>query len=356
MLDATTMRDPLVVADFAAGDGALLSAASELWPTSTVLANEVDRRVAARLKRTGGEKWLVSVCDFLDDRSLNRSRLRLFVDRCSLVLLNPPFSYRGTTAWEAKVAGTAVTCSPALAFIAKSIPMMDEGGELVAIIPDGSFTAKKDAAAWELLSSSYAVDRLTRYGRDAFPGCYPRTSLVRIRARLSLPASPDARKDSANEPGRHPWHVSIVRGWIPMYTVKSRTNGERVPLVHTTDLRGARLKQPGRMVRSTSILRGPAVLLQRVGEPSILKICVLPSAQQVALSDCVIALLTDTMREADLLRAELRRSWRVVESAYGGTCAKYITREQVRMVLRKCGVNEVEFLRPAEAVDSSAST
>ncbi len=101
-----SIRRPDVVADFAAGDGALLRSASRAWPSSKILAIDIDS-AAVRKLRYNYPSWLVGKCDFLQERSRKRCHL---LNDCAqladLVLLNPPFSCRGGSTIKLSVQGS----------------------------------------------------------------------------------------------------------------------------------------------------------------------------------------------------------------------------------------------------------
>jgi predicted RNA methylase len=124
-----------LIADFSVGDGTLLAAAAEKWPSSLLLGTDVDRRAVSRLRRKY-PNWIVSRCDFLRRESRDRCQaLRRFSSRLSLILLNPPFSGKGGTRWNCALHGKDFDCSQALAFALTSLSFLDSGGHLVAILP-----------------------------------------------------------------------------------------------------------------------------------------------------------------------------------------------------------------------------
>ena len=95
MVSHVQYHEPKVIADFAAGDGELLLTAHRRWPHASIIATDLDKR-SIRIIRHRNPVWSVGCCDFLNERSRIRcSPLRDMIGTVSLVLLNPPFSYRG---------------------------------------------------------------------------------------------------------------------------------------------------------------------------------------------------------------------------------------------------------------------
>ena len=84
---------------------------------------------------------------------------------------------------------------------------------------------------------------------------------------------------------------------------------------------------------------GPAVLLPRVGRPSVEKIAVLDNGVGVAISDCVIALACASDTAALEVRGRLVQKWPRLEQLYTGTGAPYLTVESIHKLLGYLGFN-----------------
>jgi len=330
--------DPYV-ADFAVGDGELLRAALRRWPSVHPTATDVDAQIVARLRRANPD-WRVGKCDFLDSRSRAKCRvLSEIKGKVSLVLMNPPFSCRGAKRWLVSINGTHVAASKALAFVLASLSYLAPEGEIVTILPAGTLLSDKDKWAWEILRRLCFCESIATNGRATFAGCFPRTVLMRLRLRSDhrcLRRTPTPSGGSDNRPKAAT--VSIVRGTIQMHTLSGTPLSGSVPLVHTTELRQNRVHfsrwhvdPPKRKIK------GPAVLLPRVGHPNPDKICLFLKRQHAALSDCVIALKCKTSFEARSVRDSLVTNWRMLRTQYGGTCAPYITISRLTQVLEQLG-------------------
>ena len=173
--------EEFVVADFAAGYGELLLAVESLWPMATVVGTDIDGK-AVRNLREMSDNWRIGVCDFLNPRSRQSSPLlRSLAGHTNLVVLNPPFSCRGGKRVSATVGDAKSKCSVGLAFVVNSIDYLAEGGELIAVLPQGSLTSEKDAQTWNLLNRIGDTEVLKTNGLRTFPRAAVRTAIVRFQ-------------------------------------------------------------------------------------------------------------------------------------------------------------------------------
>jgi len=331
------------IADFAAGDGSLLRAASQHWRNGHFTATDADDRHVRRL-RLSYPSWSVGRCDFLNARSVRLCRAtRAAFGRVDLVLLNPPFSCRGNRTHVSEYASVEVRSSLALAFVIRSIPFLRTGGQLVAVLPASSLVSHKDRAAWTSIGRDYRVSVVQSNALHAFRGCVLRTDIVHLVPRTTVhQVSSSLAKQSACHCQSHPRAptgegegLDIVRGSIDMHSWPSLESSPGLALVHTTELRGRLVTASRRRIRTTrSQLRGPAVLLPRVGEPSRGKVSLLLSRDTVHLSSCVYGLPCKSQRRAASIRSNLLRAWDLLEGHYVGSCARYLTVNSLRCVLR----------------------
>jgi hypothetical protein len=133
--------------------------------------------------------------------------------------------------------------------------------------------------------------------------------------------------------------VKIIRGVVQMHTVNGHQHRKALPLIHTTELRGGLVRESQRRtIQDRRTLTGPAVLLPRVGEPKKEKIALYLRRDPVVLSDCVIGLKCKSQEKAKSLGILLKEYWGVVQSAYGGTCAKYSTLSSLKKVCAGLGI------------------
>jgi len=323
------------VADFAAGRGELLRAAQGRWPRAAIFALDLDGRAVARLRREN-PKWRVARCDFLDPISRERTSILAGLEgQVSLVVLNPPFSYRGGRRYPGSIDGTPVTCGPAMAFLLASLPYLRRDGDLLAVLPAGLLKTEKDEEARRLLRHRYDLEVVATNGRSAFQGCYPGTVLVHVRPLREGRALGQMVGSPKTACRWRRGHIVVRRGTVQMHSLCEDLPKKSLPLVHSTELSdgkantGRRGGPDGR-----SVVRGPAVLLPRVGRPSKDKISLYLSRSPVVISDCVFALLCEDSEHARAVQKAFTNRWPTVEQEYGGTCAPYLT---VRSLVGLCG-------------------
>lgn len=320
------------LADFAAGRGTLLTAAAARWPGAQVVANDRDGRMTSFLDRHYPH-WTVLQNDFLDSRD---SRLALVLRRIrrkrTLVLLNPPFSCRGAKRHTVDVGGRRLTCSLALAFLLRAAAAVGmPGSQIACVLPAGSLSAEKDHLAWGFLRESFAVHVVAAYERFTFPDCHPRTAAVRL---VSTASQSSTEMVSSGLDRERPGSLDLVRGWVQMHSKDLRSGARCLRLVHTTDMRGEEVALSDDWVWTDRNLSGPAVLIPRVGQPRPDKVVLWAGSEDIALSDCVIALKAPTPEIARRRRDEIVKCWPVMECCYTGTGARYITLKGLAAFLR----------------------
>ena len=333
--------EEFIVADFAAGSGELLLAAASLWPMATIVATDIDSR-AVRSLRSDRNGWRTGVCDFLNPRSRQSSALlRGLIAHTDLVLLNPPFSCRVGKRVIATSGGETTKCSVGLAFVVNSVDYITEGGELIAVLPQGSLTSERDATTWNLLARMGETEVLKTNGQRTFARAAVRTAVIRFQKRHSgaksrLPPILDTRRFPCRD--MRPL-VHIVRGTAAMNEIQQNLGGQdSVPFIHSTHLQdfaiSSCLQVRGSMGRRAF---GPMVLLPRVGQPKQSKVARCLDTKVYMLSDCVIALMCDSPESAEHLWRQLQSNWSLLEREYVGSGARYITNLRISSLLRRLG-------------------
>lgn len=336
------VANPLV-ADYAAGDGSLLGAVGRRFDGCTLLATDIDRRVVRRL-RSEHPTWHVGVCDLLSTRSRARSRL---VDSSALrpraVVMNPPYSYRGAAAYT--VLGH-VRASPAVACLIVALEQVSDGGTVSALLPAGCLTSQKDEGAWSVIRTVGSVSVVESYGRGSFPGVAAAVRLVSVRSVNQLGVG-GVLAELAGEPGVVEGtrrsrdvggvRVGVHRGCVPMHMAETVEEGDgKLLLVHSTDLQRGELRRSRWVESSRRVLRGPAVLVPRVGAPRPDKVVVV-AEERLVLSDCVFGITCDSLAVCQSLALSLQDCWDSVASRYVGSCAPYLTTRDLACLLRRMG-------------------
>lgn len=324
---AVSLGAPSSIADFAAGDGALLRAAAARWPDASLFGSDLDVQAVQKINS------LVPGCisvqhDFLADSGDGALTGRSF----DLILLNPPFSGRGNTRHAVDVNGMTHHASKALAFAARALRFLTAEGEVLAILPASVMVSERDAKLRAALEDWGSVEQIGDIRKAAFKSHAVAVVVLRIsRNRMAKRAREKPALVSLRQ-----FSVELSRGSMPMHEYVKAETGLR--FIHTTDMReGTILPSMKRAAAELRRVQGPAVLIPRVGRPTKSKI-VLLGDEEAVLSDCVIAIHTyPSGREAELLEL-LVANWNTVKSAYGGSCAPYTTLKRLAAALLRLGI------------------
>jgi hypothetical protein len=336
VLSCVRIPHPRTIADFSAGSGELLKAASERWGTATFIGLDIDARIARKLRRQQ-PFWIVSQGDFLSlKRRQQCTALRYAHLGIDLILLNPPFSSRGGSRCQVSVGQEFLSCSRAVAFVILSLRFLNPNGELVAIVPAGSLASEKDRKAWHLLHETFDVSVMGTNGHKTFEGCFPQTVIVRISGR-GQSVAPIVTQQHRKEPAEGAPRLVLYRGSLQMHELKNGGGPTEVPLVHSTCLRNGCVDFTRfRASNAKFTIKGPALLLVRVGEPKQEKVVLYQGRNIFALSDCVVALKAPR-DELKRLHQQLVGSWTSLLKLYRGTGAKYITVAEISDLLHSRG-------------------
>jgi methylase of polypeptide subunit release factors len=184
----TTIHDsrPTSILDLGAGQGILLSAASERWRQAKLYGADLDADkvglLAVRLPQ--------AVCRQLDALKQNLPKL-IGLDEGSvdLALCNPPYGRRplgrrGTALLQgAGLAGCIATerITEDILFIAQNLRLLRDGGELAVIVPDGFATGHHYRDFRAALLERHALHRVLALPSDLFRGTEARTHVLFLK-------------------------------------------------------------------------------------------------------------------------------------------------------------------------------
>lgn len=326
---------PSIIADFSAGNGELLRHASTRWPNSRIIATDIDKNIVRLLKRKFN-KWEVGNCDFLNPISRSRSiTLRNIKGKVSLILINPPFSCRGGKILSVNFMGIGYKCSKAMAFLICAIEYLSEKGELFAILPKGTLRSEKDYAIWKTIKRNYTAKVLDSYGEYAFNGCNPKTVLIHIKKKAKKVYNFSLTKDMKSIINFNGFQ--IYRGNFSVYKLNGCASTKGTPFIHTTNLLRNKLEFNRRILDPPNRIKGPVVLIPRVGEPSKSKIVYYLGREEISLSDCVFAVKCVNRKLAKSVASDIMTNWKKFAELYGGTCAPYLTIKNLSKFLLKKG-------------------
>lgn len=327
---------PRIVGDIAAGEGSLLLEAERRWPRAHFIATDVDRTAVRQLALLHPD-WSVGRCDFLNAKSRAACHALSAQKPFSLLLLNPPFTCRGGTRYtHTTTDGRVLHVGAAMAFLLTGLNYLAKNGEALAILPAGSLHSMKDSAAWEYLRRHYTVDVIGTWDKSAFPGCAATSALVHLHAKSSGKPSPLQRAKLT--PGSRVIGTTLVRGTCPIHAAPPSADGPT--LVHTTDLQESKVVLNGhRGFGQHRCIRGPAVVIPRVGQFSPKKIALFELTKNVMLSDCVIGMKAKSEAHARRLHQLLLKNSAHLQRCYVGTGAPFITLGRLQAALKAIGVS-----------------
>jgi hypothetical protein len=322
-----------VIADLAAGNGALLQEAEAVFGGSAkYLAVDSDPSAVANLERRH-PSWITRLADVLSAEFVEIQAREL--PKVDLLLLNPPFSYRGAGGVKVDTDQICGRFSPAMAFLLQSVRLLRDTGQCLAILPENSLASERDAAAVEYLRGTWGLRVLDQLPFRSFPKVHARTAVVDIGG-----GAPGSEKEPnpvrSSRPGDGP-DLLVVRGTVPMHRVDLVAAGS-VEFLHSTGLTGA-TAVPMRLQIADHVGRtvdGPFVALPRVGALTIEKICVYEAEGTVTLSDCVYALKPSPDSIA-ALRDTLVGEYDRLAERYQGSCARYLTVARLSDLLTSLG-------------------
>jgi tRNA1(Val) A37 N6-methylase TrmN6 len=315
------------VADFCIGDGALIKAANEKWPDAKCFGVDISSTAISSLKQKQS-KWKLSVCDLLKKRS--RSTCQVLYNQkkgFDLILLNPPFTCIGSTLYEVKLDEKEFKCSTALAFLTESLNYLSNTGSLYAILPISCAFSKKDALLWQTLEANYQLKVIEILKDHHFKNCSPTIILVSLN-------DPSVKGIDLSFKRSNNWKkkITLMRGNLRMHSVRHNKKGNL--LIHTTNLQRNRIVNLNVKVKTiSSCITGPALLLPRVGKPDLKKVVSINKSEVYAISDCIIAIKTETLSDSLNLKKLLKVHWNEVRELYKGTGAPYLTIERIEKYL-----------------------
>ena len=311
------------VADFCVGDGRLLAAAHQRFPNAMLFGMDIDQDVIKALLSQHCD-WELRVCDFTNDEQVNKIIQKEF----DLILLNPPFSCKGSIINIIEFEGMTFKVSTAMMFIMKALRFLSKNGTMYAILPVSCVHSQKDRKAWNYLESKYNAYILAEHNRITFSGrCAPNIALVSIgKPNNNIPeihrSSYKILSDAV---------IEVTRGSVRMQGLNYSECKKDVRLIHTTNLLKGRLTNVARIKGNYNRVEdGYGVLIPRVCNPKPQKIVLLKRKEKFVLSDCVIFLRTESVGKAKEVYESIMNNWQDFVQLYSGTGAQYTTIERVK--------------------------
>lgn len=324
------------VLDPTAGEGALLDAVIDRFGADVQpLAIDISPVAVSALASRG---WVASRADALVPRSRGASRAwRAATDDLAAVVLNPPFSYRGSGGRLLRMGSFEGRVAPAVDFLASALINLNPKHGVWAILPEGATRAQKHAGFWAEVKKEFVVDEIAVFGDKTFPGAHVTTSLVHVYRRVTLQRTDAAGEVTPIAPRENCACVEVIRGRVPVHSLGDAPPPASVPYLHTTDF-GPRRPSIRRRANQDLADHTPLILFPRVGRwsgPHLIEI------GRVVLSDCLIGLRPTRPENLDALVCDLRSHAGRFRAAYRGTGAKYLTLASITILLESLGWSPV---------------
>jgi type I restriction enzyme M protein len=369
LVQSMNVRNPGVVVDLGAGDGALVGEAANLWGDCSFVTVDVDHNALShRLPHLRGSRFRHYVGDALDLEL--SSKLAIDPGSVDSALCNPPYiqpkwqSHFGELLEDAGLSQVLPRMQDApadLMFIAQNLRLLKSGGKLGLIVPDGIIAGEHFVVLRTTLARRHQIERVIELPRRIFKNTDAKAHIMVLTKQaptgadiliqqidaagsisdgLFLPveqaghrldysylhANQGNRKRKGNRLGAS--LINISRG--PYSTVERK--GAPIPVFHTTDFSRdpivparfflSKLQQSkcsGRMAQPGDIL------IARVGRNLEGKVCRV-MAGTVAVSDCIFVLTLKAGHQAkiyDFLRSANGKT--ALHAAAHGVGARFIT-------------------------------
>lgn len=308
------------VCDFCVGDGELLRSAEKKWPEANIFGVDISKEVVYSTIENH-PNWTLTCHDFL---------LADYHETFDIVLLNPPFSCKGSKINITVFENQTFKVSTAMLFLLKSITHLNETGTLYAILPSSIAFSQKDKEAWNYLQEHKYAKIIDYIEGKVFKGCMPNIIIVSIN---DLDTKEFNNEKFVPQKKYRKTVKSIKRGQItPKFVTKSDLKGHY--LIHTTNLANNSIFYLRYIIDTqNSLIEGPAILLPRVGRPNPLKIAIVLENETYAISDCIIGIQTYSNDQSIELFEWINKNWKEFLKLYNGTGAKYLTISELKKVI-----------------------
>lgn len=358
-LPAPTMRQSATtVMDLGAGQGDLLAAAYQRWPSAQLLGVDIDKRNVATIRhRLPGIRCLTADALKFD----LPKRLGIDENSTDIAVANPPYGALESGSKVIKVLRQAglddvvseKRISRELIFLAQNLRLLRPGGSLVAVVPQGLGTAPHLAELRAALMQRHGLYKVVELPAKTFAGTEARTlalfmtkgassqvveyvpasgtahclDVAQIRERIDAKFHQRTLKLSTNllEIG-----AEIVRGSLTHKDAQKL----RWSAFHTTDFHqypSGLAKLPGTACPSTKFVSAEKgdILLARVGTRCLGKMVWVKSGTAV-LTDCVYRIRVEPIFQKQIfnaLRSTHGQDW--LASIAHGTCAFVVSKRDL---------------------------
>lgn len=330
LVDYVTAERVRKAIDFCVGDGDLLKAVVRRYADAELYGTDISDETIGKLK-CEHDDWTTEVCDFRDDESVGNVQF-LHDNSFDLIVLNPPFTCKGSVVEHIEFEGQTFKVSTAMFFLMRALRFLSDDGGLYAILPISCVRSEKDQAAWNYLCEHHNACVLDYPSRIYFSSkCSPRIALVYVGNYKVEGHQPVACADFTKLPV-----TDVVRGSVRMQGLQYVDTKGSLRLIHTTNIQNGKLVNIQRIARQPQlIVNGNGVVIPRVCNPNPNKIALLNANYTYHLSDCVIVIRTNTRVEAQQVKDFILANWSDFRTLYTGTGAQYTTLARVKKLFGK---------------------
>ena len=144
---------PRTAVDFCVGDGGLLKAAEHRFAGIDCFGVDISDEVLTALQMRQ-PTWHLAQCDFTDAEALARIPF-LQGATFDLIVLNPPFTCRGSSIKRVMIGEEEYHMSTAMSFLVGALPYLSDTGAIYAILPISCVYSQKDRQCWQYLQENY---------------------------------------------------------------------------------------------------------------------------------------------------------------------------------------------------------
>lgn len=360
---------PKTVVDLGAGSGILSHEASKVWKNSSFITVDIDDRASSsQFPVIHGSNFKHHVGDALELGLPDR--LGLGSKKVDAAICNPPYllpkwrKHFGDILDDAglgRFVPKAGDMSADILFIAQNLRLLNNGGKLGLILPDGIVSGEKYQLLRHALIDMHCIEKVVELPRRAFKrtdakahivvlsknaSCNEYIPVSRLNADGSLsktimaPAEDFSKRlDYSYLEGKKNWRGTVRIGDVSQVLYRggissSEIRTSKIPVFHTTDFDLTKTFVDRKFhltKRQESQYNGPVavegdILIARVGRNLSQKVCMVKYPGKVAVSDCVIVL---RIRKNHIRKVfsflTSKKGIASVESMTKGVAARYIT-------------------------------
>jgi tRNA1(Val) A37 N6-methylase TrmN6 len=325
LLEQAGFENPNSCLDPTCGSGNLLLAVTNIHRDAKCIGIDRDKRLIINLKKRRPE-WILSVADLLKANSYLRTSAYSKYATCDALLLNPPFSQGKNKYVNINYQGQVLKGSVAMSYLLKSIEIFSPLQGAMVIAPESLMHSQLDEYARLLLSKDYEFKSICDLENKTFKGARVHAHVFRLQPR---------NNEIINTPfvtiSKNIIKATIERGGIQVHIARNNSGlcMNPVPFVHTTSLNNVTNNNLDKCTKTSlsacGRVKGPVILIPRVGVPKKEYTKIICLSEEVQLSDCLFAIKDFGDNSLLELETRIHDSWDDFVKLYKGTGARYVT-------------------------------